>query len=87
MGVKSGLQDRLDVSFFFSHLFRVDSLIIVGILLTFLGVALNFLPKFNCFGNLPGDIKIEGDNFSFYFPLTTCLILSLILTLVLRIFG
>jgi hypothetical protein len=31
---------------------------------------------------LPGDIRIEGENFRFYFPLVTCLLLSLVLSLV-----
>jgi hypothetical protein len=33
-------------------------------------------------GRLPGDIRIERENFKFYFPLTTCLLISLVLTLV-----
>lgn len=33
-------------------------------------------------GRLPGDIRIERDNFKFYFPLTTCLLFSAVLTLV-----
>ena len=33
-------------------------------------------------GRLPGDIRIERDNFKFYFPLTTCLLISAVLTLV-----
>jgi hypothetical protein len=33
-------------------------------------------------GRLPGDIRIERDNVRFYFPLTTCLLLSLVLTLI-----
>jgi hypothetical protein len=34
-------------------------------------------------GRLPGDIRIERDNFKFYFPLATCLLLSAVLTLIL----
>jgi uncharacterized protein HemY len=37
-------------------------------------------------GRLPGDIAIKRDNFSFYFPITTSIILSIILTLVLMLF-
>lgn len=33
-------------------------------------------------GHLPGDIRIERENFKFYFPLATCLLISLVLTLV-----
>jgi membrane protein implicated in regulation of membrane protease activity len=37
-------------------------------------------------GRLPGDIHYSRGNFSFYFPIVTCLILSVVLTLLLRIF-
>ena len=37
-------------------------------------------------GRLPGDIHYKGDNFSFHFPIVTCLLLSLILSLVLWLF-
>ena len=33
-------------------------------------------------GHLPGDIRIERDNFKFYIPLTTCLLISVVLTLI-----
>ena len=38
---------------------------------------------FSKLGHLPGDIVIKKENFAFYFPITTCIILSLVLTLVL----
>lgn len=38
-------------------------------------------------GRLPGDIAIKGDGFSFYFPLTTMIILSIIATALFRLFG
>ena len=38
------------------------------------------------FGRLPGDIHYKGDNFSFHFPIVTCLILSLLLSLLLWLF-
>jgi len=59
------------------------ALIIFGIVLLLLGLILtysNFLPL----GRLPGDISIKRGNFSFYFPLTTCIVISLILTLILH---
>jgi hypothetical protein len=37
-------------------------------------------------GRLPGDIAVKRDNFSFYFPITTSIILSIILTLILALF-
>jgi hypothetical protein len=38
------------------------------------------------FGRLPGDIHYKGDNFSFYFPIVTCLLLSVLISLVLWLF-
>ena len=58
-------------------------LIFFGILLVALGLILSFGVKISWLGHLPGDIYIRRENFSFYFPLTTCLLISLILTLVL----
>jgi hypothetical protein len=50
-------------------------MLVVGVLLTLSG-------KIPWLGRLPGDIIIQRDNFSFYFPLTTCLLLSVVLSLV-----
>jgi len=62
------------------------TLVLFGIIFVIIGILLMFLPKLNLpLGNLPGDIKIERDNFRFYFPLGTSLVLSLILTLLLNL--
>ena len=58
-------------------------LIFFGILLVALGLIFSFGVKISWLGHLPGDIYIRREGFSFYFPLTTCLLISLILTLVL----
>jgi len=60
-------------------------LISVGILLVLVGLILNFCPSLRL-GHLPGDIYIKRGNFSFYFPLTTCIILSIVLTLLIHLF-
>lgn len=60
-------------------------LITAGVLLVFLGVLWPWIGKLG-FGRLPGDIIIERDNFRFYFPLTTCIIISAIITLLLWLF-
>lgn len=53
----------------------------VGIFLVIIGVALwLFGDKLSWLGNLPGDIKIKRDNFSFYFPVTTMILLSVLLS-------
>ncbi len=44
-------------------------------------------PLLKYFGRLPGDIRIKRDNFSFYFPITTCIILSILATIILRIIS
>jgi hypothetical protein len=55
-------------------------LIIVGILIAGIGIVWLLTPSIPWLGRLPGDIVIERDNFRFYFPLTTCILLSLLLT-------
>ena len=57
-------------------------LIIAGILLIVLGVAWPFLARLGL-GRLPGDLRIERDGFTFYFPITTSIVVSLVLTLIL----
>jgi len=54
-------------------------LLLIGALLVFGGR----LPGIGALGRLPGDIFIKRDNFSFYFPLTTSLLISIILSLML----
>ena len=61
-------------------------LIVLGFVLTILGLLLTFSGKIPFLGRLPGDIRIERENFSFYFPLGTCILLSLLLSLLLWLF-
>jgi len=61
-------------------------LIILGMTLTVLGLLLTFTGKLPLLGKLPGDIRIERENFSFYFPLGTCLLVSLLLSLLFWLF-
>jgi hypothetical protein len=68
----------------FSALGRL--LIGLGILLTLLGLLIAFADRLpSPLGRLPGDILIRGKHFTFYFPLTTMLLLSLLATLVLSL--
>ena len=58
-------------------------LITMGVVLVVLGVIVTFGDRLPVhLGRLPGDIRIEGKNSSFYFPLTTCLLLSAVASLV-----
>jgi membrane protein implicated in regulation of membrane protease activity len=61
------------------------SLIIIGILLVALGL-FSIGSKIPWLGRLPGDIYIQRGNFTFYFPLATSIVVSLIITLVLYLF-
>lgn len=61
-------------------------LLIVGLLIAGVGLLLMFGPKIPLLGKLPGDIVIRRENFTFYFPLATCIVLSVLITLVLRLF-
>ena len=56
-------------------------LIVMGIILILLGIIMTVGPKIPWMGKLPGDIIIKKEHFSFYFPLTSCIIISIILTL------
>ncbi|MFW5790075.1 MAG: DUF2905 domain-containing protein [Halanaerobium sp.] len=63
-------------------------IISIGFLLILIGlIVLSGFNLFNWFGNLPGDIRIERDNFNLYFPITTMIIVSLILNLLIRIIN
>lgn len=57
------------------------ALIILGAGMVLLGLLLVFLPRLPLVGRLPGDILIQRDGFSFFFPLATCIVVSLVLTL------
>jgi len=61
-------------------------LLVAGSAFVLLGLLLMFLPKIPLLGKLPGDIRIEREGFSFYFPVTTCILLSVIFSLLLHIF-
>jgi hypothetical protein len=60
--------------------------IISGLLLVGVGLFLSFGGKLNFLGRLPGDIRIDRESFSFFFPLGTCLLISLLLSLLFWLF-
>ena len=59
------------------------ALIYLGLLVAAVGLVLSFADKLPWLGHLPGDITIQREGFSFYFPLTTCIIVSIVISLVL----
>lgn len=62
------------------------ALIVLGVVLFAGGIGLLILSQIPWLGRLPGDLFIKKGNFLFYFPVITCLILSLFLSLILRFF-
>ena len=63
-------------------------LMLAGIALFLLGGGLYLAAKFGIpLGRLPGDIRIEGANGSFYFPVTTSILVSVVLTIVLNVIA
>lgn len=61
-------------------------LIIGGICLVIAGLAWPFLSKLG-FGRLPGDIAIQGESGGFYFPIMTCIIVSVVVSLLFWVAG
>jgi hypothetical protein len=59
---------------------------VIGVIITLLGLVMwsGFVPKW--LGRLPGDIRIEREHSVFYFPVVTCIVLSILLSLLLSIF-
>ena len=55
-------------------------LVIVGLIVAGVGVVWLVAPSIPWLGKLPGDIAVEGKNVRFYFPLATCILVSLLLT-------
>ena len=58
-------------------------LLVLGLVIAGFGLVWILAPSLPWLGRLPGDIRIERENFHFYFPLVTCLLLSLVLSLIL----
>ncbi len=61
-------------------------IIIAGAIVIILGVAIYFFhDKLNWLGHLPGDIRIKKENFRFYFPITTMIVLSIALSILVQL--
>ncbi len=60
-------------------------LIIIGIIILALGLLYPFLKKIGL-GQLPGDIIYKSDNSTFFFPIVTCIIISVVLTIIFNLF-
>ena len=61
-------------------------IIIIGAVIVLAGIVIYFFhDRLNWIGKLPGDIRIERENFKFYFPITTMILLSVAVTLVIHL--
>ena len=62
-------------------------IMITGAMLFVIGALLHFAPgALNWFGRLPGDIRIESENGKFYFPITSMLLISVVITIIVNLF-
>lgn len=61
------------------------TLIRLGIIFIIVGILIKLIPSFD-FAPLPGDVIIKRNNFTFYFPITTMIVVSIILTILVNIF-
>ena len=60
-------------------------MVIIGLLVAVLGLLVwsgGSIPLVNRLGRLPGDIYLRRDNFTFYLPITTCIVLSIVISLI-----
>jgi hypothetical protein len=62
-------------------------LIVFGVVMIVVGAIVLLAGKVPWLGRLPGDIRIERGNWTFYFPIVTSLVISIILTLIFALFG
>ncbi len=62
-------------------------IIFIGLLLVAIGLVCMVGNKLPFIGKLPGDIAIERKNYSFYFPVTTCIVISIVLSFIFWLFN
>ena len=61
-------------------------IIFIGVAIVIIGIIIYFFSdKLQWIGRLPGDIRVEKENFRFYFPVTTMILLSILLTVILQV--
>ncbi len=65
------------------------TLILMGLFVLLVGLVMTFAPRLKIpfLSRLPGDIRIEREGFSFYFPVVTCIVFSVLLTIVLNVIS
>jgi hypothetical protein len=78
LGTPASLAHRVDPQVYTTGMGLGRLLITAGVILVIAGILVTLLPL----GRLPGDIRIQGKNSTFYFPLATCLLVSVVLSVV-----
>lgn len=63
------------------------SLLVLGVVIAVLGMALILSDRVPYLGRLPGDVQLGGERWTIYIPIATSILLSVVLTLVLSLFG
>ncbi len=72
---------------FGSNIYISKLMILIGVVLIVLGILNYYFGNiFSWFGSLPGDINVKKENFSFYFPFTSMILLSLLLNVIYKIY-
>ena len=63
------------------------ALVVIGVFITVLGAVMLLTPRVPFLGHLPGDIVIHRENLTIYIPITTMLIVSVVLSVVISVLG
>jgi len=63
------------------------TLVILGVIIVLAGIVIMVIGKVPFIGKFPGDIHIQKENFSFYFPITTSILVSVILSVIFWLFS
>lgn len=62
-------------------------LIVMGAAMLVIGLIWEFGGRYLNLGRLPGDVSVERGNFKFYFPVVTCIVISIVLSLLMNVIG
>jgi hypothetical protein len=62
------------------------TLVVLGIAVAVVGLVLMVAPSIPWLGKLPGDVHVRGERFTFYFPIVTCLVVSVVLSVIMNLF-
>jgi len=62
------------------------SIVVFGLVIAAVGGLMMFLPRMPWLGHLPGDVQVDRPGFSVHFPIVTCLLVSVVATIILNLF-